>query len=164
VTALNGFGNNLNNVITGNNFNNTLSGGLGNDLLLGGNGNDRLFGELGADALIGGLGRDILAGGANNDIFRFTATTHSVVGVNADVFTDFDDFGDDRIDVSALFGAPMTYRHNLGFTAAGQVCINDIAGADLLVEVNTGGTLAADFAIRLTGTSLGSMAAGDFIL
>ena len=53
--------------------------------------------------------------------------------------------------MSALFGPAMTYRHNGAFTAAGQVRINDIAGADVLVEVNTGGTLAADFAIRLAG-------------
>ena len=33
ATALNGVGNNLNNVITGNNFNNTLAGGNGNDTL-----------------------------------------------------------------------------------------------------------------------------------
>ena len=50
ATALNGIGNNLNNVITGNNFNNTLSGG---------NGNDTLRGGLGADTLIGGLGNDV---------------------------------------------------------------------------------------------------------
>ena len=62
-----------------------------------------------------------MTGGGHNDIFRFGATSHSVVGVRADVIIDFDDFGDDRIDVSALFGAPMAYRHNLGFTAAGQV-------------------------------------------
>ena len=86
------------------------------------------------------------------------------VGVGADVILDFDDFGEDRIDVSALFGPTMTYRHNLAFTAAGQVRVNDIAGADLLVEVNTGGTLAADLAIRLTATTLASMAATDFVL
>ena len=56
--------------------------------------------------------------------------------------------------MSALFGPAMTYRHNLGFTAAGQVRINDIAGADVLVEVNTGGTLAADFADQAGGTTL----------
>ena len=77
---------------------------------------------------------------------------------NADVISDFDDFGDDRIDVAALFGPTMAYLHDLDFTAAGQVRINDIAGPAVLVEVNTGGTLAADFAIRLNGTSLGSMA------
>ena len=58
----------------------------------------------------------------------------------------------------------MTYRHNGAYTAAGQVRINDVAGADLLVEVNTGGTLAADFAVRLTNTTLASMTATDFVL
>ena len=81
-----------------------------------------------------------------------------------DVITDFDDFSNDRIDVSALFGPAMAYRHNLAFTAAGQVRINDIAGADVLVEVNTGGTLAPDAQIRLTNTTLASMTASDFIL
>jgi hypothetical protein len=42
------------------------------------------------------------------------------------------------------------------------VRINDIAGPDLLVQVNTGGTLAADMQIRLTGTNLASMTASDF--
>ena len=65
--------------------------------------------------------------------------------------------------VRGLRGA-LAYRHNLAFTAAGQVRINDIAGADLIVEVNTGGTLAADMQIRLTGTTLASMAASDFFL
>jgi serralysin len=146
ATALNGVGNNLNNVITGNNFNNILSGGNGND------------------TLVGNLGRDTMTGGALDDIFRFAATSHSVVGVNADVITDFDDFGNDTIDVSALFGPAMVYRHNLGFTAAGQVRINDIAGADVLVEVNTGGSLAPDMQIRLTNTTLVNMAANDFFL
>jgi hypothetical protein len=44
------------------------------------------------------------------------------------------------------------------------VRINDIAGADLLVEVNISGTTGAEFAIRLTATTLTSMSAGDFIL
>ena len=143
----NGFGNGLNNIITGNTAANTLNGGLGND------------------TLISNAGRDIMGGGANNDTFRFAAASHSAVGVNtADVITDFDDFGNDTIDVSALFGPAMTYRHNGAFTAAGQVRINDVAGADLLVEINTGGSLAADFAIRLTGTALGAMTASDFVL
>jgi serralysin len=118
----------------------------------------------GNDTLVGNLGKDTMTGGALNDIFRFAATSHSVVGVNADVITDFDDFGNDTIDVSALFGPAMIYRHNLGFTAAGQVRINDIAGADVLVEVNTGGSLAADMQIRLTNTTLVNMAANDFFL
>ena len=42
--------------------------------------------------------------------------------------------------------------------------INDIAGADVIVEVNTGGSLSADVSIRLKGTTLASMTASDFVL
>jgi autotransporter-associated beta strand protein len=156
VAAVSGTGNGLANVISGNGAANTLDGAAGNDTLSGG---------AGADKLIGGLGKDTMTGGASNDLFRFAALSHSAAtAAGADVIKDFDDSGDDRIDVSTLFGVVMTYRHNLAFTKTGQVRINDIAGADLLVEVNTGGTLAADFAVRLTGTTLASMSSGDFVL
>jgi len=58
----------------------------------------------------------------------------------------------------------MTYRGTLAFTGAGQVRINDIPGPDLLVEVNLGGSLAADMHIRLTNTDVAAMAASDFCL
>jgi len=44
------------------------------------------------------------------------------------------------------------------------VRINDIAGADLIVEVNACGSLAADMQVRPTATAQGSMATSDFIL
>jgi Ca2+-binding RTX toxin-like protein len=165
TAPINGIGNARVNSITGNNAVNILSGGAGNDTLTGNGGNDTLKGDAHNDILIGGPGKDLLVGGTGSDIFRFAAKTHSVVGVNADRILDFDD-GDagDRIDVSALFGAAMTYRHNLAFTGAGQVRINDIAGADVIVEVNIGGTLAPDFSIRLVNTTLASMNASDFVL
>ena len=150
---------------------NRISGGAGNEQLRGRDGNDTLYGDNrtasaigGSDILIGGAGKGSLTGGAGNDIFRFMAASDSVVGANADIITDFDDAGDDRIDVSALFGPAITYRHSAAFTAAGQVRINDIAGVDLIVQVNTGGTLAADVEIRLSNTTLASMAASDFVL
>lgn len=140
-------------------------GGDGEDALSGNAGNDTLKGDIGEDKLNGGLGKDTLTGGQDADLFVFSAKTHSVVGANADRIMDFDDGNaGDRIDLSALFGAAMTYRANAAFTAAGQVRINDVAGADIVVEVNTGGTLAADFSIRLVATTLASMNAGDFIL
>jgi len=154
VANIAGIGNNLANGIIGNAASNVLKGGIGNDSLLGLNGHDQLYGE---------AGRDVMTGGLHNDIFRFAAASHSLVA-NPDIITDFDDFGDDRIDVSLLFGPSMTYRHNLGFTAAGQVRISDIAGADVIVQVNTGGSLAADMQIRLTNTTLASMTASDFFL
>ena len=143
---LNATGNGLNNVINGNAAANVLSGGAGND------------------TLNGDAGEDTMTGGADNDTFRFDATSDLAVGANADVITDFDDNGNDRIDLSALFGPAMTYLGAAAFTAAGQVRINDIAGADVVVEINVRGSLAADMQIRLTDTTLASMTASDFIL
>jgi Ca2+-binding RTX toxin-like protein len=155
AASVNAIGNNLANVITGNGGSNPLDGGFGNDVLRGMAGNDFIYGN---------VGRDVMTGGIGNDLFRYATIGQSPVGANADVITDFDDFGDDRIDLSAIFGGTLAYRHNLAFTAIGQVRINDIAGADLIVEVNTVGGLGADMQIRLTGTSLAAMAANDFIL
>ena len=42
--------------------------------------------------------------------------------------------------------------------------INDVAGADVIVEVNTGGSLVADMQMRLVNTTLASMTASDFLL
>ena len=155
AAAANGTGNHLANVISGNDAGNTIDGWLGNDTLLGFAGND---------ILIGGFGKDTMAGGLNDDTFRFSASAHSTVGAGADVITDFDDFGNDRIDLSALVGPALAYRHDMAFNGARQVRIDDIAGDDLIVEVNIGGSLAADMQIRLTGTELASMSASDFLL
>ena len=153
--AGNGTGNGSANIITGSASANTLDGGLNNDTLSGLGGND---------ILIGNAGKDTMTGGTGSDTFRFLNKAHSVVGANADRITDFGDSGVDKIDVSALFGPKMTYIHAAAFTKAGQVRINDVAGADVIVEVNTVGTSGADFAIRLTGTTLASMTMSDFIL
>jgi Ca2+-binding RTX toxin-like protein len=155
VNAVTGIGNASANTITGNAKNNTLDGAAGADILSGLGGND---------TLIGGAGRDTITGGLGDDTFKFAIKAHSPNTAQRDTITDFDNSGNDRIDISALFGAPMTYRHALAFTAAGQVRINDIAGADVIVEVNTGGSLAADFSISLKGTTLAEMAANDFVL
>jgi Ca2+-binding RTX toxin-like protein len=143
-----------------------IEGESGNDSLTGGASSDVLKGGTNNDVLVGGLGQDHLYGESGNDTFRFTSKTHSKMGAQADIIYDFDDFGftGDRIDVSALFGPRMVYIHAAQFSAAGQVRINDVAGPDVVVEVNTGGSLAADFAVRLKVTTLASMNAGDFIL
>ncbi len=105
-----------------------------------------------------------MTGGTLNDLFVFERASDSVTGANADIITDFDDSGNDTIDLSAVFDPTLVSRHNLAFTAAGQVRINDIAGVDLLVEVNLSGTAAPEMQIRLTNTLLASMTATDFIL
>ena len=106
--------------LTGNEFANIVTGNAGDNIINGGAGNDTLNGGLGNDILIGNLGRDTSTGGGGNDIFRYLAITHSPVGAGADVILDFDDSGNDMIDLSALFGPAMTYRHNLGFHGGGS--------------------------------------------
>ena len=56
--AINGTGNELDNILTGNSSANVLTGGAGNDQLDGGAGNDTLDGGTGADIMIGGAGND----------------------------------------------------------------------------------------------------------
>jgi serralysin len=149
-----GTGNALANTITGNAAANILDGRAGKDTLVGLGGNDILIGNVGADRLTGGAG---------NDVFRYAVAAHSS-GVNVDRIIDFDDSGDDRIDLSHVFGGTLAYIHNSAFSAADQVRINDIAGADVIVEVNLGGSLAPEMQIRLSGTTLASMSAADFFL
>jgi Ca2+-binding RTX toxin-like protein len=57
--AINGTGNNVNNIIDGNGAANRLSGGSGDDFLHGFGGNDTLDGGTGEDAMFGGDGNDV---------------------------------------------------------------------------------------------------------
>jgi Ca2+-binding RTX toxin-like protein len=59
MAAINGTGNELDNMIQGNGGDNEILGAGGNDTLNGGAGNDTLNGGLGNDVMAGGLGNDI---------------------------------------------------------------------------------------------------------
>jgi Ca2+-binding RTX toxin-like protein len=61
-TAINGYGNDLANLLIGNGANNLLVGAAGNDSISAGNGND---------VLDGGVGNDLLTGGNGNDTYLF---------------------------------------------------------------------------------------------
>ena len=67
--AIDGFGNELNNVINGNGASNEIEGGLGNDTINGRAGNDILKGGEGNDTLNGGAGADNMDGGDQNDTY-----------------------------------------------------------------------------------------------
>jgi Ca2+-binding RTX toxin-like protein len=104
TAAINGTGNDGNNVITGNGANNILNGGAGNDILNGGAGNDILTGGLGKDTLIGGLGVDR---------FDYRTLTHSVLSI-FDVITGFNaNAGNDLFLVSS----PRSVFSNAGSVA-----------------------------------------------
>ncbi|WP_143854090.1 beta strand repeat-containing protein [Nostoc sp. 'Peltigera membranacea cyanobiont' 210A] len=79
--AINGTGNNLNNILAGNTGANILSGGDGNDSLFGNSGNDTLLGGAGDDTLNGGAGIDSLVGGVGNDIYIVDNVNDSVIEV-----------------------------------------------------------------------------------
>jgi hypothetical protein len=78
TAAINGHGNELNNVITGNAADNVITGKAGLDSLKGKDGNDRLS---------GGEGDDTLAGGLGQDSFEFDAPLDAAT--NVDRITDF---------------------------------------------------------------------------
>jgi Ca2+-binding RTX toxin-like protein len=94
TAAINGTGNNLNNLIQGNAAANRLNGGTGNDNLLGNGGNDILAGGLGNDSLSGGLGSDIclfntaLGAGNVDTLIGYNASTDTIQLENA-IFTKF---------------------------------------------------------------------------
>ena len=145
---LNLTGNALDNVIWGNSGDNILSGGAGNDTLHGGDGDD---------ILIGGAGADIMEGGAGKDIFRFTSLKDLGLGEGKqDTILDFTR-GQDMLDFQPLKG--WSFKEDGVITGAKQLwAVSD--GSDLILYGNSGGTLAADFSIKLVGIS--ELSAGDF--
>ncbi len=66
-----------------------------------------LRGEGGNDKLTGGAGRDTQIGGAGNDMFFYGVRTHSDPGATADRILDFDDAGNDRINLSAVYSGKL---------------------------------------------------------
>ena len=141
----------------------SINGGVLGETLTGNRGANIINGNAGNDILVGSVGKDTHTGGAGNDTFRYSAASQSTVGAAADIIKDFDDIGNDVIDLKAFPGT-LVYRGTGAFTAAGQVHVKEIAGPDILVEVNTGGSLAPDLQIRLAATTIASMTATDFLL
>ena len=74
--AINGTGNDLDNVLTGNSANNTLTASAGNDTLIGGLGNDTLNGGTGNDtyAYSGNFGSDTIIDAGGTDRISITGT------------------------------------------------------------------------------------------
>ncbi|MDB5506201.1 MAG: hypothetical protein JWR75_839 [Devosia sp.] len=143
TAAINGSGNDFANRLTGNASANTLSAGAGDDVL------------------VGGGGRDDMYGGAGNDWFRFVAASDSVVGANRDVIRDFDDAGNDAIDVRSMGHFEFIGTNN--FSADHQIRAV-VAGGSIIIELNTVGTSGAEMEILLLKTSLASVTASDFIM
>ncbi|MCX8476796.1 MAG: calcium-binding protein [Sphingomonas sp.] len=131
AVAIDGFGNDLANIINGNGAENLLRGGLGSDTLSGsggddllygedgldtldgGAGNDRLeggasgdtmFGRAGSDILIGGTGKDTLTGGTEADVFVFSAGETTLNSASYDRIADYNAAEGDLIDLDFVDG------------------------------------------------------------
>ena len=148
--AINGAGNELNNVITGNSGNNILTGGAGNDILN------------------GGLGADTLDGGAGADIFVFNSTLGSS---NIDRINNFVTFDDtiqlDHTIFTALgnAGALLVGAFNTGAAATqadDRIIYNTSTGA-LLYDADGSGKGAAMQFATLSGVN-GSLSSADFVV
>lgn len=112
--AIDGTGNNLNNILTGNSRNNTLNGGDGNDTLIGGGGND---------ILVGGAGNDVLTGGGNNDLFLYNTNTAFRSGaVGIDRITDFVK-GSDKIVLDKTTFTALRSLAATGFSIASEFAV-----------------------------------------
>ncbi len=90
--------------------------------------------------------------------------THSDPGAAADRILDFDDAGNDRINLSAVYSGKLAYVQNAAFTKVGQVRINDVPGTGVVVEVNLDADRLAEMQIRREGTTLAGLGGDDFSL
>ena len=152
AAAINGTGNDLNNILTGNIGNNTLNGGSGDDTLNGGDGNDTLIGGVandtliggaGNDTLIGGFGTDRLTGGLGADGFLFRSLSEGI-----DVITDFSIQQGDKIQIDLpSFGAISLTEFSYNSSTGGL--FYDPAGAVGPTQFATLGNKPAGFSVNL---------------
>lgn len=165
TTIENAVGGSGSDTIRGNSVGNHLWGNGGSDKMFGNSGNDTMSGGSGNDLLNGGYGRDVLTGGSGNDAFAFKLAGESGASSTAyDKIMDFDDSGNDTIDLSGVYSGALGYRDEAAFSGANQIRVT-VSGSDVLIHVNLDANQATDeMQILLVGTTLASMDASDFIV
>ena len=133
--AIDGYGNELDNVLTGSSLSNRLYGGDGQDTIRGGDGNDRICGGGGADMLYGQSGFDTFLFDSISDL--------SSDYWNCDTINDFTE-AEDKIDLSGI-DANVGMAGNQSFTidtdgvmSAGEIRVSRLASGENLIEVDVG--------------------------
>ena len=126
------------------------------------NGNEirnQIFGNSGDNVIDGDDGRDLLYGRDGADTFVFNAITDSDVAVSGrDIIKDFDFAEGDRIDLSGI-DADFGQAGDQGFQFVGTDAFSGQAGelrtkfggGNTLIQGDTNGDGAADFAVLLQG-------------
>ncbi len=138
-----------------------ISGGSGNDLLIGSTLVDHLAGGMGADTLIGGAGNDvfIFAGEQGVDRIRDLEAGDSILVLGRD-FTGISDVTNTGGSLLANQVGVMSLGNNATRLFIG---INDVAGADLMIDLD-GSFTAADFTLsggRITASYAAAYSTGD---
>ncbi|WP_162240225.1 calcium-binding protein, partial [Methylobacterium sp. Leaf93] len=141
------------------------------DLTANGNaGANQIYGNAGDNTIYGGDGRDLLYGRAGADTFVFKAATDSDVSIGGrDIVKDFDFAQGDRLDFGAI-DANSGLAGDQGFQFVGTEAFSGEAGelrvkfggGNTLLQGDTNGDGAADFAVLLQGHHV--LDSGSFIV
>ncbi|WP_244457496.1 Calx-beta domain-containing protein [Roseomonas fluvialis] len=140
---------------TGNDLDNVIRGGAGDNLLRGLAGNDTLYGGEGADTLVGESGADMLVAGEGADLLRYLSLEDSPRAARDAVFGFAS--GEDRIDLAAIGTAiggwgGARFVAAAEFTGARQVAWD---AAALMLRVEGDGDLATvEMAIRFDASTV----------
>lgn len=161
--AIDGTGNEQDNVLTGNAAGNAMSGHGGKDRLSGGDGSDWLSGGAGADSLTGGAGNDVfvfdfLGSAGDKDMIRDFGDGHDRIAITRAVFDAFALDAAGALDASAFVAgkAATTPDQHLIYNAAKGALYYDAdgSGSQAMIQI-------ASFSNH---GSIGSLSADDFLL
>jgi serralysin len=174
--AVNGYGNELANVVQGGSGHNELYGLAGNDTLRGNGGDDVLVGGAGRDRLVGGAGPDFLFGGLGNDAFDFDSVGDSAPGARdicragdgAIAFEGAGIAGGDLInlaDIDANVAKGGNQAFVFGGTGIGRLSAVN-SGTDTLIRCNVDNDAAFEFELVIEdgGVLASAYKALDFVL
>jgi Ca2+-binding RTX toxin-like protein len=154
--------------VRGSIYNDRLTGNAGANLLQGGSGDDIVDGGRGNDTVTGGPGADVAKGGAGADVFLFLPG-QIASGPVLDRIGDFNHRQGDTIDLSGLDAVEGGGDDGFSFIGGGSFssvagelhCVR--SGRSFVLEGDTDGDGAADFAISLLGVR-SLLQLSDFIL
>ncbi|MBE9233739.1 hypothetical protein IQ231_19210, partial [Cuspidothrix issatschenkoi LEGE 03284] len=156
TTAINGTGNNLNNIITGNTGNNILNGSSGND------------------TLIGGAGKDTLNGGAGNDTADYSQLGQSITLSPTGNITKGGGLGNDQlIQVETIIADASAVNNIIDVSTAGnaasinvnlqtqQLTVNGVPGVGTFTVTNFDHVIGTSRNDTITGDSQNNQLSGN---